>query len=142
MILPDVNVFVSAFADESPDHDTHLAWLDQTLAGGTRVALADVVVSGLLRVSTDHRIHKNPATFDDAIAFVDSLRMRRNVYHVAAGAHHWGIFKELIRRSRATGQLIPDVHIAALAIEHGCQVASSDRDFARIPGVDWFDPLD
>jgi len=39
-----------------------------------------------------------------------------------------------------SGTLVPDAHLAAVALTHGCRLATADRGFARFPGLDWFDP--
>ena len=39
------------------------------------------------------------------------------------------------------GKLIPDAYLAALALEHGCEFISTDKDFRRFPGLRWRHPL-
>jgi hypothetical protein len=77
-----------------------------------------------------------------AIAFVEALRSRPNCVVVAPGPRHWGIFTELCRRAGAKGNFIPNTFLAALAIETGCEWVTTDRGFARYPGLRWRHPLD
>ncbi len=60
---------------------------------------------------------------------------------LSPGERHWQIFSELLIAGQATGPLVMDAHLAALAIEHGCVLATTDRDFARFPGLNTCDPL-
>jgi toxin-antitoxin system PIN domain toxin len=141
VIIPDVNILLYAFADEVDQHAAAQAWLDETLASGTSVALADAVISGVVRISTNRKTFRNPSTPEAAIEFIDKMLRRANVKRVGAGERHWTIFSRLVMESRATGDLVSDAHLGALAIEHGGRLATTDRDFLRFPAVDWFDPL-
>lgn len=133
---------VLAFADEAEGHERAQEWLDHALRRETRLAIADVAVSGLIRIATDRRIFNAPAGVDRVVEYVDELFSAPSVVPVSAGTRHWTILRALLRDARATGPLVADAHLAALAVEHGCRIATRDRDFARFPGVEWFDPLD
>ena len=98
------------------------------------------VLSGFLRIVTHPRIFKHPIPTEKAIEELERLRQRPNCVIVRPGPRHYEIFTDLCLRSGAKGNLIVDAYLAALAIEHGCQWVSHDRDFARFPGLDWIDP--
>lgn len=83
-----------------------------------------------------------PAPVESALAFAAALREQSNAVILAPGARHWAIFERLCREAGATGNLVPDAYLAALAIEHGAELITADRDFARFPGVRWRHPFD
>jgi uncharacterized protein len=83
-----------------------------------------------------------PTQLDLALRFTDGLRWRSNARIVRPGDRHWPIFEDLCRRTQARGKLIADAYHAALAVEHGCEWLSFDRDFAEFPGLRWRHPLD
>lgn len=135
MQLPDVNVLVYAFREDTPHHAVCRAWLTHALAAPAPVAIADVVCSGFLRVVTHPRVFRTPAPLDTALAFINAVRGSERALHVSPGTRHWDIFASLCRSAQATGHLIPDAWIAALAVEHGCELVTLDRDFARFDGL-------
>ena len=142
MILPDVNVLVYAHRGDAPGHERYAAWLEQTVLGDPSFGLSDLVLSGFLRVVTHPRVFAPPSPIEDALAFVDGLRARPNCVVLAPGPRHWSIFASLCGRAGARGNLVPDAYLAALAIESGSEWITTDRGFARFPGLRWRHPLD
>jgi len=141
MILPDVNVLVYAFRRESGRHEEYREWLDTTVSGPGAYALADLVLSGFVRVVTHPRVFARPESVESAFDFVERLRLRPNCVLVSPGPRHWSIFQDLCRKVEAKGNLVPDAYLAALAIENGCDCITADRDYARFPGLKWRHPL-
>ncbi len=142
MILPDVNVFLSAFIEEQSRHSEYRAWLDAVLDADQAFGVSDIVLSGFLRIATNPRALRKPAQLASALKFVEGVREHPNCVTVTPGDRHWSIFVSLCRKVEAKGTLIPDVFFAALAIESGCEWISADRDYARFPGLRWRHPLD
>lgn len=142
MILPDVNVLVYAHRSERPEHDEMRDWLEDAINGSEAYGLADIVLSGFLRIVTHPRVFDVPTPLAAALAFATELRDRPNRVDVTPGARHWTIFAELYQRSGARGNRVPDAYLAALAIESGCEWITTDRGFARFPGLRWRHPLD
>ena len=142
MILPDVNVLVYAFIEEAPDHERYLEWLESLVNGREQYALADLVLSGFLRVVTHPRVQVSPASIEEAIGFVEGIRDRPTCTSVRPGPRHWSLFLDLCRRVGAKGNLVPDAYLAALAIEAGGEWVTTDRDFARFPDLRWRHPFD
>jgi toxin-antitoxin system PIN domain toxin len=95
-----------------------------------------------MRIITRAKIFEVPSTLDEAIGFVTALRERPNCVLISPGSRHWGIFVDLCRKVGAKGNLIPDAYLAALAIESGSEWITTDRDYARFPGLRWRHPLD
>jgi len=140
MVLVDVNVLVYAHRRDAPGHREHLAWLRQVATGDEPFGLSELVLSGFLRVVTHPRIFSPPSRLADALRFVEELRARPNAVLVSPGDRHWGIFTDLCRRTEARGNLVPDASLAALAIESGSEWITTDRDYARFPGLRWRRP--
>ena len=142
MILPDVNVFVLAHRSDQRDHEPMRRWLTDEVSSDRPFALADAASAGFLRIVTNPRIFSEPTDLATAIAFVEGLAAQPTCVPVAAGARHWQIFRDVLHAADARANLVPDAHLAAIAIEHGATVATRDRGFARFSGVRWLDPLD
>jgi uncharacterized protein len=142
MLLADVNVLVHAFRADAPGHAAHRAWVASLVASDEAYAVSDHVLAGFLRVVTHPRVFHPPAPIAAALAFAHAFRDRANAVPVAPGARHWSIFTRLCRDAAARGTLVPDAWLAALAIESGCEFVTTDRDYARFPGLRWRHPLD
>lgn len=141
MILCDVNVLVHAYRREAPDHERYAAWLRGVVSSDEAHAVSDLVLSGFLRIVTHPRVFQRPASIDDALALARAVREQPNVVAVSPGQRHWGIFERLCTEAGAKGNLVPDAYLAALAIEHGAELVTTDRDFARFDGLRWRHPL-
>ncbi len=142
MLLPDVNLLVYAHRRDAPDHEDYLAWLERLISGDEAYGLADLVLSGFVRVVTHARVFSPASPLDDALAFAVALRERPNCVPVIPGPRHWDLFLSLCRRAGAKGNLVSDAYLAALAIESGSEWITTDRGFARYPGLRWRHPLD
>lgn len=104
--------------------------------------VTDLVLSGFLRLVTNRRIFAPPTPTRTALRFVAAVRSPANAVVVRAGPRHWEIFSALCLRAGARGNLVPDAYLAALAIESGSEWVTTDRGFARFPGLRWRHPLD
>ena len=104
-------------------------------------ALSVLVLAGFIRVATNPRLFDCPSTLDTAFAFVASLGERPTARIIAPGPDHMAIFERLCRSAQAIGKLVEDAQRAAMAMEHGCTLVSTDADFGRFPGLQWQHPL-
>ena len=141
MILPDVNVLVYAHRADTPRHHEYRSWLLELTNGNEAFGLSDQVLSGFLRVVTHPRVFADPSPLEQAVRFAEQLRGAANRVEIAPGARHWEIFLRLCRDAGARGNLVPDAWLAALAIESGSEWITTDRDYARFPGLHWRHPL-
>lgn len=141
MLVPDVNVLVYAHREELPEHGRCRTWLAETVFGDAAFGVFDIVLSGFLRVVTHPRAFTTPTPLEDALAFTTALRAQPNCVVVEPGARHWQIFERLCREAAVKGNLVPDAFLAALAIESGSEWITTDRDYARFPGLRWSSPL-
>jgi uncharacterized protein len=140
--LFDVNVLVYAYRPDADQHAKYRAWLEDLVNGDEVFGLSDLVLSGFMRVVTHPRVFSPPSRLDDAMEAVQQLRRQPTCAPLAPGPRHWEIFVKLCRAVGAKGNVIPDAYHAALAIEHGCEFITTDRGFARFPGLRWRHPLD
>jgi toxin-antitoxin system PIN domain toxin len=141
MILPDVNVLVYAHRPDVAEHSPYLTWLEGMVGSDAAFGMADIVLSGFLRIVTNPRIFAFPTPVELAIGFAEELRARPNCVPVAPGPRHWSIFCRLCRQVGAKGNLVADAFLAALAIESGSEWITADRGFSRFPGLRWRHPL-
>lgn len=142
MLLVDTNVLVYANRRNAPRHEEYRDWMQGLIDGPEPYAVCDFAVAGLVRIITNHRIYKgDAATTDEALAFAAAIREQPHAMVVNPGSGFWDIFAGLCRSTSAAGKLVPDAFLAALAIEHGCEVVTTDTDFRKFPGLRWRHPL-
>ena len=98
-------------------------------------AVSDVVINGFLRIATDPRIYRTPTPLSHALAFAEQMRHQPTAVIVAPGPRHWSIVTRLCDETGARGRDIPDIFLAALAIEHGCELVTADKGFTRFRGL-------
>jgi uncharacterized protein len=142
VILFDVNVLLNAHRSRQEHHDVARELLEAVVNAPAPFGVSELVLSAFVRIATNPRAFAVPTPLEDAFDFADSLLRRPNARVVRPGERHWPIFEELCRRTQAQGALIADAQHAALAIEHGCEWISFDRDFAKFPDLRWRHPLD
>ena len=141
MILPDVNVLVYAFRADSSGHAAYRRWLDAVTNGNMAYGMSPQVLAGVIRVTTHPRIFVQPSRLADVLHFTSVLLEQPHCQVVQPGPRHWSIFSELCRRANATGNIVQDAWLAALAIESACEWITTDRDFARFDGLQWRTPI-
>lgn len=141
MRLIDLNVLVYAMDESSPRHESAKQWLDETLSGSRTVAFAWHVLIGFVRLSTRDAVFQRPLTVDEALDVVDAWLAQPCVTVVHPTDRHADVLRGLLAPVGSAGNLTSDAHLAALAIEHGAELCSTDADFGRFSGVQWIDPL-
>lgn len=140
MILVDANLLIYAAVPSFKQHEAAARWLTDRLQGTIAVGLPWPSLLAYVRVATDSRILRPPASVSDAWGLAREWLAQSHVWIPAAGDQHADILDGVLRESGG-GKLVPDAHLAALAIEHGLTLHSSDRDFARFSALRWEDPL-
>ncbi len=131
-----------AHAERAPRHGEYHDWLQGMVTGASSYGMSDLVLSGFLRVVTNPRVFDPPMRIESAFGAADALRRRPNCVPMAPGRRHWEIFERLCRQTGARGNIVPDAYFAALTIESGSEWITTDRDYARFPGLHWRHPLD
>ena len=142
MILPDINVLVYAHRADAPAHADYHRWLENVINSNQAYGIADIILSGFLRIVTHPRIFSPPSEMDVALTFANQIRNQPNCIVITPGLRHWNIFTGLCEKVGAKGNLVPDAYLAALAIESGSEWITTDRDFSRFPGLRWRHPLE
>lgn len=141
MILVDVNLLVYAAVTRFDEHPRALEWLDKQLGAVSRVGLPWESLLGFIRLVTNSRVFPQPLSAEKAWRYVESWLDRPAAWVPTPGRTHRRVLGELVQATSPAANLIHDAHLAALAVEHGLIVASTDGDFARFPGVRWENPL-
>jgi len=141
MILVDANILLYAHNQSSPQHRDARAWLESELAGPGPVGVAWTSLLALIRISTSPRVFPLPFAVEEASAVVDQLLTQPSVTVVQPGPRHWAILRRLLVESQARGPLAMDAHLAALALEHGATMYTTDRDFTRFSGLRVVNPI-
>lgn len=140
MQVLDVNVVLPAHRADHPDHHPARTWLDALLASGEQFGVPWTVWWSFLRLSSHPRVFPVPTPLDEAFRFIQALRRQPGHISVEAGDNHLDCLRRVCQRGEATADLLPDAVLAALAIEHGGELVSFDRDFARFPDLHWTRP--
>ena len=141
MILVDANLLIYAYDGSSPRNIPAREWLEETLSGDVPVCLGWQTVLAFLRITTDTPIFERPRLVADAVRIVNLWFHEPAVRLVQPTERHWSILSRLLPNAQARGPLAMDAHLAALAIEHGATLCTSDRDFSRFSGLRVVDPL-
>lgn len=140
MIFPDVNMLLYAYDRNSILHTEAKQWLEDTLTE-KEVFFSWQTITGFLRIVTHPSILKNPAPLSEAVQVVSDWLERENVHLVSFETRNWPLFAKMLIESQATGNLVMDAHIAAMAMSCSATVASTDRDFTRFPGLRLTNPI-
>lgn len=141
MILVDANLLLFAYDRSSAHHAAARTWLEAAINGNERVALALQVMLAFVRISTHPSVFERPLAPSDAIDIVASWLAQPTVVRADPTDRHWELLADLARRGQARGARLMDAHLAALAIEHGATLMTTDRGFTRFPGLRTRNPL-
>jgi toxin-antitoxin system PIN domain toxin len=141
MIVPDVNLLVYAYNEAAPLHGPARAWWEGLLSRTQPIGMPWAVAMGFLRLVTHPRVLDEPLSPGAALDRVEAWLARPEVQIVEPGPRHLSILRVLFEATGVAASLTTDTHIAALAIEHQCEVHSNDSDFGRYPGLRWRNPL-
>ncbi len=141
MIVVDANLLIYSYDTESPHHKKSRAWVEKIFSDIEPVGLPWQTVSAFLRVITNRRLPGSRLTVEQAIEIVEAWLEQPNIRIIVAGDDHWSVLKRMIMEGRASGPLVSDAELVALTVEYGGVLYTSDRDFARFPGLRWKNPL-
>ena len=140
-MLVDANLLIYAVDETAPEHRRAADWLTSQLNGDRRVGLPWESLNAFLRITTHPRASSQPLRPSEAWRFVHDWLSVDLVWIPVATRRHADVLAGLLDRYRIAGNLVPDAHLAALAIEHGLEICSADTDFARFSEVRWRNPL-
>lgn len=140
-MLIDANLLLYALDGSSRDHEAARAWLEEVLNGTRRAGIPWTTAGAVLRIATNPRMLGTPQSPDRIRQYLDDWYQRSMVWLPPATQRTWSVLSTLVGRTGASGNLVPDAMLAALAIEHGLTVMTADTDFGRFPGVQFENPL-
>lgn len=139
MILVDANLLIYASAPESAQHAAAKEWLDERLNGSARVGLPWPSLLAFMRIVSNPRLFEG-ASLVQARSQVQAWLELPSTWVPAPTEEHARILDELLGDEHSH-RLVPDAHLAALALEHGLVLCSSDSDFGRFSRLRWENPL-
>lgn len=142
MTLLDANVLIYAYNADAPEHPQMRAWLGDLFADTEPIGIPWLTLWAFVRVATNPRLSPTPRPPADAFRIVNTLLAHPRVRLIDPGPRHAEILERVVVDHRVSGTLLTDAVFAALAIEHGATLASTDRDFSRFPRLRWINPLD
>lgn len=135
MNLPDANILLYAYNTASEHHRAARSWLEEALTGSAPVAFCWPTILAFLRITTNPRAVPHPLSIAQARGIVETWLEVPVSTVVHPTDRHWEILGDLLVKGQASGPLVQDAHLAALAIEHGATLITNDRDFARFAGL-------
>lgn len=141
MILVDANLLLYAYDPRAAEHQRSRQWLETTLNGSQLVRFTWLTFWAFLRISTNPRVFENPLTAAEVVDAIAQWLDQPVAGILEPGERHWTLLRDLIREGQASGPMVMDAVLAAIAIEHGATLYTTDRDFARFPGLSWTNPL-
>jgi hypothetical protein len=139
--LLDANILLYAYDRSSPHHTACRAWFEATLNAEETVALPWQTILAFVRIATNPKATQRPLTGPVACAIAESWLSRPNVTVLGPGERFWEIFRGQVLEAQISGPLVTDTALAALALENGAVLCSTDRDFRRFKDLRVLDPL-
>ena len=141
MMVVDVNLLIYAVNEDSPDHKKAKSWLETAVSGTETVGLAWIAILAFLRLTKRPGLFQKPLSVDAAFDVVDAWLQQPSVIVPEPTARHLQTMRDLIAPLGTGGNLTSDAYLAALAIEHGAELCSTDNDFGRFSRLRWRNPL-
>ena len=141
MILVDANLLLYAYQPRSAHHEGSRRWLESVLSSPELVRFAWVTLWAFIRISTNPRVFEQPLVVSEAEGIVSSWLEQPNAGILEPGERHWQILCSLMSDGQTSAALVMDAALAAIALEHGATLYSTDRDFARFTGLIVVNPL-
>jgi toxin-antitoxin system PIN domain toxin len=141
VILVDANLLLYAYHPRAEQHQNSRAWLEAMLSGPELVRFAWLTLWAFMRIGTNPRVFERPLSTAEAAAAVSSWLAQPTAGILEPGERHWDILRDLVQEGQAVGPMVMDAVIAAIAVEHGATLCTTDRDFSRFSGLKWTNPL-
>lgn len=141
MIILDANILLYAYQPDAAQHQSARTWLERIFSAAEPVRLPWSTVLAFVRIGTNRRVFESPLAIEEAEEIVSEWLGLPNVAVLEPGERYWEILRTLLIAGQVAGPLVSDAALAALAIEHGATLYTTDRDFARFSGLNWENPL-
>ena len=141
MIILDANLLLYAYSTAAPEHRRARAWVEHVFLGDALVGLPWQSISAFIRILSNASLPGERFTVKELAEIVEGWIDRPSVRLLTPGERHWVLFQEMLLKGQARGRMTTDAELAALTIEYGGVLYTTDRDFARFPGLRWHNPL-
>ncbi len=141
MILVDANILLYAEDSLHPRSRQAREWWDDQLSGTGVICLCWIVLSAFIRIGTNPRVFEQPLSLEQALSRIQSWLDQPCTRIIRPTQRHWTVYRQMLIDGQAVANLVTDAYLAALAVEHGCELASTDSDFSRFPKLKWRNPL-
>jgi toxin-antitoxin system PIN domain toxin len=141
VIVLDANILLYAWDSTAKLHAQARAWIESSFSSGSHVGIPWQSAGAFLRIVTNTRFPGDRYTIEEAVAIVETWCEQPNVHLLVPGDRHWDSLRRTLLEGQCSGPLVTDAQLAALTIEHGGTLYTTDRDFARFPGLRWTNPL-
>jgi uncharacterized protein len=141
VIVLDANILLYAYDSISSHHAKARSWVERVFSGPDPVGLPWQTISAFLRIMTNPRLPGGRFSLEEGAHIADLWLEQPNVRLLVPGDDHWLLFRQTIVDGQALGALITDAQLAALTMEYGGVLHTTDRDFARFPGLRWTNPI-
>jgi toxin-antitoxin system PIN domain toxin len=141
MIVLDANILLYAYDSGSAHHAKARAWVEREFSGSQTIGLPWQTVTAFVRIMTNLRLPGERFSIGEVVAVVDGWLDQPNIRLIAPGEDRWPLFRQMLVEGQAAGPLASDAHLAALTIEYGGVLHTTDRNFARFPALRWKNPL-
>ncbi len=141
MTVLDANLLLYAYNSKAPQQPAVSKWLTRLIASNETVGLPWVTIWAFVRISTNARLWEKPRPAQEAFGIISQWLALPGVIALQPGARHFELLQSLVSKHQATGPLVTDSVLAALAMEHGATLASTNQNFSRFEGLRWVNPL-
>lgn len=142
MILSDANILIYAYNTDAIFHEECKYWLSEQLSKPEPFAFCWQTITAFLRITTIPKLFPDAFSQAEVLGFVNDWLSNSNISILLPTKNHWKIFERLLRETKIVGKKTMDAHLAALAIEHGVTLATTDRDFMAFKGLRLVNPVD
>ncbi len=142
MKLVDANLLLYAYDLDSSYHAPARGWLERTFSEPRAICFCWATLTVFIRIGTNPRAFRHPLSVGEALTIVSDWLAQPSASILNPGEQHWAIFSRLLKQGQASGPLVSDAHLAALAVEHGALLCTTDADFSRFKEVEIFNPLE
>lgn len=142
MKIPDANILLYVYIPSFEQHRAAKKWFETMLSEGNEtIGLSWQIITAFIRIGTNPRVFSVPFKVREAVKKLEELFEHPLIEIVSPGRKHWQIFSEILEKEQVTANLVMDAHLAALTIERGAVLATTDRDFARFSKLKTTNPL-
>jgi toxin-antitoxin system PIN domain toxin len=141
VIVVDANLLIYSYDSALPRHESARTWLEKTFSGAEPVILTWQSIGAFARIISNRRVPGERFSIQEVVDIVDGWLDQPNVHALGPGEQHWPLFRKMLVEGQASGDLTNDAQLAALTMECGGVLYTTDRDFARFPGLRWTNPL-